>query len=258
MEFKNICLENDEGIGVITINRPKVRNALDRETVRELAEVINFVEQDDKINVVIFTGSGDKAFVAGADVAALRERTILQTYLNENQAVLSQLASMQKVTIAAINGVALGGGCEVALACDLRIASENAKLGQPELNLGILPGAGGTQRLSRLLGIGKAKELILTGDIIDASEAMRIGLVNKVVPQGESVQAAKEMARKILLKGPAAVRIAKAVIDMGINTDLNSGLFMERLAQTVLFGTEDRHEGLTAFLEKRPPIFMGR
>jgi len=258
MEFKNICLENDEGIGVVTINRPEVRNALDRLTVREIAEVITLVEQDDKINVVIFTGSGNRAFVAGADIATLRERTILETYLNENQAVLNQLATMKKVTIAAINGVALGGGCELALACDLRIASENAKLGQPELSLGILPGAGGTQRLSRLIGIAKAKELILTGDLVDASEALRIGLVNKIVPSGESVQAAKEMARKILLKGPVAVRITKAVIDLGINTDLNSGLFMERLAQAVLFGTEDRYEGLTAFLEKRSPIFVGR
>ncbi len=258
MELKNICLEVDEGIGIVTINRPQVRNALDRQTVRELADVINFVEHNDKIKVVIFTGAGEKAFVAGADVAALLERTVLETYFNENQAILSQLAAMKKVTIAAVNGVALGGGCELALACDLRIASDNAKLGQPELTLGILPGAGGTQRLSRLIGVAKAKELILTGDIIDAAEALRIGLVNKVVPLGEAVQSAIEMARKILLKGPTAVCIAKEVINLGINTDLNSGLFIERLAQTVLFSTEDRHEGLSAFLEKRPPKFKGK
>ncbi|HBV89188.1 MAG TPA: enoyl-CoA hydratase [Desulfosporosinus sp.] len=258
MELKNICIEIDECIGIVTINRPEVRNALDWQTVRELAEVINSVEQNKKIKVVIFTGAGEKAFVAGADVAALKERTVLETYLNENQAILNQLAAMKKVTIAAINGVALGGGCELALACDLRIASDNVKLGQPELTLGILPGAGGTQRLSRLVGLGKAKELIFTGEIIDASEALRIGLVNKVVSKGEALQAAKEMAHKILLKGPTAVCFAKEVINLGINTDLNTGLYIERLAQTVLFSTEDRYEGLSAFLEKRSPDFKGR
>ncbi|MHB8077398.1 enoyl-CoA hydratase-related protein [Desulfosporosinus fructosivorans] len=257
MELKNLTIEVDKGIGVVTINRPEVRNALDRETVQELAKVIDWVEEDKTIEIVIFTGAGDKAFVAGADVAALKQRTVLETYLNENQKVLNHLASMQKVTIAAINGVALGGGCELALACDLRIASNNAKLGQPELSLGILPGAGGTQRLSRLVGIGKAKELILTGVIIDAAEAMRIGLVNNVVQRGEALQAAKEMANSIMQKGPIAVRLAKAVIDSGANTDLNSGLYMERLAQTVIFGTEEHNEGLTAFLEKRPPIYRG-
>ncbi|SHJ35754.1 enoyl-CoA hydratase/isomerase family protein [Desulfofundulus thermosubterraneus] len=258
MGFKNLILEKEEGIAVATVNRPEVRNALNRETWQEINSLIDQVEKDEEIQVLIFTGAGDKAFVAGADVASLKERTMLETFVNENQATLNRLANMEKVTIAAINGYALGGGCELALACDLRVAAENARLGQPELNLGILPGAGGTQRLARLVGIGNAKELILTGEIIDAAEAYRIGLVNKVVPAGEAVRAAKEMAQKIMAKGPLAVRFAKAVINWGSNVSLESGLIMERLAQTILFGTEDRLEGLTAFLEKRRPVYKGR
>jgi len=257
MEYKNLLLEFDGEICVVSINRPEVRNALDRETWAEIAQVTDQMEKDDKVKVIIVTGVGYQAFVAGADVAALKERSLIETFFNENQATLSRLASANKVTIAAINGFALGGGCELAMACDLRVAAENAKLGQPELNLGILPGAGGTQRLSRLVGIGKAKELILTGDVIDAAEAWRIGLVNKVVPVGEAVQAAKEMAQKILAKGPLAVRVAKSVLDWGSNTSLDQGLILERLAQTILFATEDRAEGLSAFLEKRPPVFNG-
>ncbi|RKO65499.1 enoyl-CoA hydratase/isomerase family protein [Desulfofundulus salinus] len=258
MGFKNLILEKEEGIAVATVNRPEVRNALNRETWQEINSLIDQVEKDEEIQVLIFTGAGDKAFVAGADVASLKERTMLETFVNENQAILNRLANMEKVTIAAINGYALGGGCELALACDLRVAAENARLGQPELNLGILPGAGGTQRLARLVGIGNAKELILTGEIIDAAEAYRIGLVNKVVPAGEAVRAAKEMAQKIMAKGPLAVRFAKAVINWGSNVSLESGLIMERLAQTILFGTEDHLEGLTAFLEKRRPVYKGR
>lgn len=258
MGYKNLLLEYDAEICVVVINRHEVRNALNRETWAELAQVTEQLQKDEKVKVIIFTGAGDKAFVAGADVAALKDRSLMETFYNENQAVLSKLATVDKVTIAAINGFALGGGCELALACDLRVASENAKLGQPELNLGILPGAGGTQRLTRLVGIGKAKELILTGEAIDAAEAWRIGLINKVVPVGKAVDAAKEMARKILNKGPLAVRIAKSVLDWGSNTSLDQGLILERLAQTILFATEDRIEGLSAFLEKRPPVYKGR
>ncbi|WP_206812016.1 enoyl-CoA hydratase/isomerase family protein [Paradesulfitobacterium ferrireducens] len=258
MGYKNLLLEYDAEICVVVINRPEVRNALNRETWAELAQVTEQLQKDEKVKVIIFTGAGDKAFVAGADVAALKDRSLMETFYNENQAVLSKLAAVDKITIAAINGFALGGGCELALACDLRVASENAKLGQPELNLGILPGAGGTQRLTRLVGIGKAKELILTGEAIDAAEAWRIGLINKVVPVGQAVAAAKEMARKILSKGPLAVRVAKSVLDWGSNTSLDQGLILERLAQTILFATEDRIEGLSAFLEKRPPNYKGR
>jgi enoyl-CoA hydratase len=183
---------------------------------------------------------------------------MLETFTGENQSILNRLANLDKVSIAAINGFALGGGCELAMACDLRIAAENAKLGQPEINLAILPGAGGTQRLSRLVGVAKAKELIFTGDIIDAGEALRIGLVNRVVAPGQAVIAAKEMAQKIVTKGPLAIRFAKTVIDFGSNVNIESGLLMEKLAQTVLFATDDRIEGLTAFLEKRPPVYRNR
>jgi enoyl-CoA hydratase len=258
--FNNLLLEKDTNhqIAILTINRPKVRNALDRTTWLELDTAIDQLEKDESIKVIIFTGAGDKAFVAGADINALKERNMLETFEGENQAILDKLAGMQKITIAAINGFALGGGCELAMACDLRVAAENAKLGQPEINLGFLPGAGGTQRLSRLVGISKAKELILTGDIIDAREAWRIGLVNQVVPEGQALESAKEMAKKILKKGPLAVKFAKSVIDWGSSTNIQTGLFIEKLAQTILFGTEDHLEGINSFLEKRHPNFQGK
>lgn len=258
MEFENILLDKQEGIAIITINRPQVRNALDKKTWRELREAIASVRGDASAQVLIITGAGEKAFVAGADINSLKDRGMVETLSNENQMILAELTNLEKPVIAAINGFALGGGCELALACDIRIASENAKLGQPELGLGILPGAGGTQRLPRLVGPAKAKELIFTGDIIDAREAEKIGLVNKVVPQTELMNAAKEMARKIISKGPLAVRLAKMVINQGIELDLNSANSMERLAQTIIFGSEDRMEGLNAFLEKRSPRFSGK
>jgi len=258
VEFENILLEKQESIAIITINRPKIRNALDKKTWRELREAIAGVRGDTSVQVLIITGAGEKAFVAGADVSSLKERSMVETLSNENQMILSELTNLEKPVIAAINGFALGGGCELALACDIRIASENAKLGQPELGLGILPGAGGTQRLPRLVGPAKAKELIFTGDIIDAREAERIGLVNKVVPQSDLLDAAKEMARKIISKGPLAVRLAKIVINQGMDLDLSNASLLERLAQAIIFGSEDRMEGLTAFLEKRSPKFGGK
>jgi enoyl-CoA hydratase len=258
VQYKNIIYEKSENVCIVTVNRPEVRNALNRETWLELDSAISSVQNDDEIKVVIITGAGEKAFVSGADINALKERTMLETFTGENQSILNRLANLDKVSIAAINGFALGGGCELAMACDLRIAAENAKLGQPEINLAILPGAGGTQRLSRLVGVAKAKELIFTGDIIDAGEALRIGLVNRVVAPGQAVIAAKEMAQKIVTKGPLAIRFAKTVIDFGSNVNIESGLLMEKLAQTVLFGTDDRIEGLTAFLEKRPPVYRNR
>lgn len=258
MQYKNIIYEKSENVCIVTVNRPEVRNALNRETWLELDSAISSVQNDDEIKVVIITGAGEKAFVSGADINALKERTMLETFTGENQSILNRLANLDKVSIAAINGFALGGGCELAMACDLRIAAENAKLGQPEINLAILPGAGGTQRLSRLVGVAKAKELIFTGDIIDAGEALRIGLVNRVVAPGQAVIAAKEMAQKIVTKGPLAIRFAKTVIDFGSNVNIESGLLMEKFAQTVLFGTDDRIEGLTAFLEKRPPVYRNR
>ncbi|MDN5348521.1 MAG: enoyl-CoA hydratase [Clostridia bacterium] len=258
MEFQNLILNKEEGLLIITINRPEVRNALDRQTWQELKRAITQARTDPEVKVVIITGAGDKAFAAGADVKALKERSMIETLDGENQAILTELENLEKPVIAAINGYALGGGCELALACDIRIASENARLGQTELNLGFIPGAGGTQRLARLVGIGKAKELIFTGDIIDAATAERIGLVNRVVPLPELLPAAKAMAKKMMAKGPLALRMAKIVINGGISANLATGLLIEKLGQTVLFGTEDRMEGINAFLEKRDPQFQGR
>jgi len=258
VEYRNLIVEKDGPLALVTVNRPEVRNALDTATWRELARLIDEFEGEAQVRVVIITGAGDKAFVAGADVRSLRERSMYETFRGEGQRTLSRWEAMESVTIAAINGFALGAGCELALACDLRIASDNAVFGQPELNLAILPGAGGTQRLTRLVGPGKAKEMIFTGELLKAQEALAAGLVNKVVRTEELLNSAREMAGKILAKGPLAVKFAKAVINAGANADLQTGLVIERMAQAVLFTTEDRLEGMDAFLGKRPPRYSGK
>lgn len=258
MEYRHLNVEKSEGIATVTINRPEVRNALNAETWREIRAVIRELAGDDDVKVAIFTGSGDKAFASGADINVLKQRTMVEALEGESQAILAELEDFSKPTIAAINGYCLGGGCELAMACDIRIAAESARLGQPEVNIGIIPGAGGTQRLARLVGLGKAKELILTGDIIDAQEALRIGLVNKVVPDDQLMAAARDMARKIMAKGPLAVRLAKTVVNVSLSTDLHTGLLLERISEALLFGTEDKLEGTSAFLEKRKPVFRGR
>lgn len=259
MEYKNITLEkDDDGIVTLTLNRPGVRNAIDRETWMELKAAIHEIRSDPSARAVIITGAGEKAFASGADLNALKQRTMVETLEGEAQAILSQLENLELPVIAAVNGFALGGGCELAMACDIRVASENARFGQPEVNVGIMPGAGGTQRLSRLVGFGRAKYMIMTGDLIDAREAERIGLVSKVVPQSELMAVAKEIARKILSKGPLAIRMAKMVMNIGHSVDMNTALALERLGQTVLFASEDRIEGMAAFLEKRSPIFKGK
>ncbi|MFZ5867595.1 MAG: enoyl-CoA hydratase/isomerase family protein [Thermodesulfobacteriota bacterium] len=258
MEYQNLIVENEGPLAVVTVNRPEVRNALDADTWQELSGLIDELDKDDSIRIVIITGAGEKAFVAGADIRSLRERSMAATLRGEGQRILNRWEAMEKVSIAAINGFALGGGCELALACDIRIAAEKAVLGLPEINLAIVPGAGGTQRLTRQVGLGKAKEMILTGDLLNAREALSVGLVNKVVPDSELMSSAREMARKILAKGPLAVKLAKAAINSGANADLQTGLVIERLAQTVLFGTEDRREGIDAFLEKRPAVYQGK
>lgn len=258
MSVSNIALAREDSLAIVTIDRREARNALNRTTLIALRDTILALNADDAVGVIILTGAGEKAFVAGADIAALKDRSMLQTLYNENQSVLTEIAEIQKPVIAAVNGYALGGGCELALACDLRIASENAKFGFPELGLGFIPGAGGTQRLSRIVGIPKAKELIFTGDILDAWEAANIGLVSRVVPLGELLIAAKKMADKIIKNAPWAVKIAKLLIDRGADVDLHTGLLMERLGQSVLFGTEDRCEGVISFLEKRKPKYHGR
>ncbi|MFZ0931096.1 MAG: enoyl-CoA hydratase-related protein [Syntrophobacteraceae bacterium] len=258
MEYRNLIVKKEGPLALVTVNRPEVRNALDTATWRELDQLVDELEGDAQVRVVIITGAGEKAFVAGADIKSLRERSMLETFRAEGQRTLSHWEAMDKVTIAAINGFAMGGGCELVLACDIRIASEKALIGQPELNLGILPGAGGTQRLTRLVGPGKAKEMILTGDPLKALEALSCGLVNKVVPAEELLSSAREMAGKILAKGPLAVKFAKTAINSAANADLHTGLIIEKMAQTILFTTEDRLEGLDAFLEKRPPRYGGK
>lgn len=258
MRYNNLLVEYSNGIASIIINRPDIRNALNEETWYELGSAIDLLEKKDSVKVIIITGAGDKVFAAGADIKWLNQRPSLDVLNYSGQDVLFKLENMSKPVIAAINGFALGGGCELALACDIRISSDRAKLGQPEVNLGILPGAGGTQRLSRLVGIGKAKELILTGDIITAEEAKQIGLVNQVVKHEELMPAVVEVAQKIIAKGPVAIRLAKAAINISASTDMHSGLAFEKLAQALLFTTEDRTEGTSAFLEKRVPKFEGK
>ncbi|HBV98490.1 MAG: enoyl-CoA hydratase [Peptococcaceae bacterium BICA1-7] len=259
MEYKNLLLERDGKIAVITLNRPEVRNALDPRTWAEIRGAIRECRFDKDIRVVIITGAGGKAFASGADIRSLNERETLEVLKGEAQDSLNDIENLDRPVIAAIDGFALGGGCELALSCDIRIATSRSKFGQPEVNLGIIPGAGGTQRLQRIVGMGKAKELIFTGDIISAVEAREIGLVNKVVENPEDLlTAAKETALKIIAKGPVAVGLAKAAINIGANTDIYSGLLFEKYAQTIAFSTEDRIEGTAAFLEKRKADFKGR
>ncbi len=244
-------------LATVMVDRESARNALDRETVHELRTAIEALEADDQVGVLCITGAGDRAFVSGADIKDLQARTPWDAVHSQAQRLFTQIEKLHKPVIAAINGFALGGGCELALACDVRIASEKARLGFPEVGLGIIPGAGGTQRLPRLVGWGKARELILTGDIVEAPAAMAMGLVNRVVPAEGLTGAVREMADRMLQKGPLALRMAKAMLNMAARVDLDSGLVAEALAQGVLFGTADKLEGTTAFIEKRRPDFKG-
>jgi enoyl-CoA hydratase/carnithine racemase len=257
-EYETILTSVEENVGTITINRPDVRNALSTQVLGDVRGALAEFRYDDEVGVVVFTGAGDRAFAAGADINELRERTFLDALASLMQAVYDEIEDYEKPTIAAVNGLALGGGCELAMACDIRIASENARFGQPEVNLSIIPGAGGTQRLARLVGKGKATEMILTGEIIGAEEAHRVGLVTRVISSDELVAAVRETARSIMSKGPLAIRLAKLAIRTGFETDLKTGLVIERLAQAVLLTSEDKREGTSAFLEKREPEFKGK
>ena len=249
----------EEGIAVVTINHPPA-NALDKKTTYELDEVFQELAKDEDVKTVILTGAGEKIFVAGADISLFPQmgKKEGEGFSQELQGVFDKIEGLEKVVICAVNGMALGGGCELAMACDIRIASEGARFGQPEVNLGVIPGAGGTQRLPRLVSKGKAKELIFTGDMISASEAKEIGLVDKVVPKGEAVSEAKNMAKKIMEKGPIAIKYAKKAIDDGVNMILSEGLKLEKKLFGELFTTEDQKEGAKAFLEKRKAQFKGR
>ncbi len=253
-----ILVERRDKVGIITINRPEVRNALDRDTWRLLHGAFAELDNDPAIRVIVVTGAGEKAFVAGADLNSLKVRTSVETLYGETPTMVAAIESAMKPTIAAINGFALGGGLELAMACDIRVCSKTAKLGQTEINVGILPGAGGTQRLSRLVGTAKAKEMIFTGKIITAEEAEKIGLVNCVVEPQELMEKTLAMAKDIADKSTVTLQVAKQVVNQGFNTDLATGLMLEKLGQSFIFGTEDRMEGISAFLEKRAPSFKGK
>ena len=252
--MKNVQLEVADQIATVTIDRPKALNALNTETLSELKECFSELEKQKDVRVVILTGGGNKAFVAGADISEMVNATPAEGRAMSLLAMeaFNKLENMPQVTIAAVNGYALGGGCEIAMSCDIRIVAENAVFGQPECGLGIIPGFGGTQRLARLIGKGRAKELIFTCDRIDAQEAYRMGLANKVVPADQLMRACQEMAGRILSKGSYAVSIAKSMINAGMDMDLNNALKMEADAFGFTFSTHDKEEGMTAFLEKRP------
>lgn len=257
MPYENLLVSVEDGIGVLQFNRPDVRNALNKATVDEVYLALDEFRANEAVGVVILTGAGDKAFVGGADIKDLLARRMKEGLQAINARLFTTIEQFEKPTIAAVNGFALGGGCEIAMACDLRVASESAKFGLPETGLGILPGAGGTQRLPRLVGLGKAKELVLTGEIIPASEAFRIGLVNQVVAPDQVMTAAREMAKKILSRGPLAIRLAKQALNLSARAPLDVGLQFEVVAQSVLFESADKREGMSAFLEKRKPQFRG-
>ena len=254
MEYKNLTVEIKENIGWLKMNRPEALNALNAETLNELDNAIESLYNDDAVNVIVITGEG-KAFVAGADIAEMKDMDALQArkFSQTGQNVFAKVENIEKPVIAAINGFALGGGCELAMACDIRIASEKAKFGQPEVGLGVTPGFAGTQRLARICGIGKAKELIFTGDMIDAAAAEKIGLVDKVVPPESLTEEVEKLAKKIAGNGPVAVRMAKNVINRGMDCNLQAGSYYEAEAFGLCFSSNQPKEGMGAFLEKRKP-----
>ncbi|HKE33231.1 MAG TPA: enoyl-CoA hydratase-related protein [Candidatus Angelobacter sp.] len=244
----------------VTIDRPKVLNALNMATMQELHQVFVDLKDDREIRVVILTGGGEKAFVAGADINELAKNNPVEAkaYTHRGQAVLDLIENLGKPVIACINGFALGGGCEIAMACTMRLASENAKLGQPEVKLGIIPGYGGTQRLPRLVGTGRALQMVLTGEMISAQEAHRTGLVNEVVPADRLIARAEEIAGKIIANAPLAIQYCLEAVNQGMNMTLEKGLFLEATLFGMCSATDDKKEGTTAFLEKRPANFQGK
>jgi enoyl-CoA hydratase len=257
MTYKNIRVEISESIGTLTIDRPAVKNALDLETVQECGSALETLAADAEVGVLIVTGAGESSFVAGADINDIRARGRDEGLAAINSSLFAQIERFPRPTIAVINGYALGGGCELALACDVRVAADSAKFGQPELGLGIIPGAGATQRLPRIVGLGWAKHLVLTGEIIDAKQALDIGLITMIAPAGQLQIRARELAKKILRQGPLAARLAKLALNASARVDLDSGLLIETLAQAICYSSDDKKEGTAAFLEKRKPKFTG-
>ncbi len=259
MRYENLLVERRDGIGFVTVNRPEKMNALNIQTRRELLDAFEELRSDESVRVAVITGAGDKAFIAGADIGDFAGKTALeQREIMRSSRAFDLMEEFPKPVIAMINGYALGGGCELAMACDIRIASSIAKFGQPEIKLGIMPGGGGTQRLPRLVGEGKAMELILTGDIIDAEEAMRLGLVNHVVPPDQLEARTLEVAKKIAAMSPVALSLIKTAVKAAARLDLRAGLDLELDLFALSFSSEDKEEGVRAFLEKRKPQFRGK
>jgi len=259
-QFENALYDKKGNIAYITVNRPKVLNALNLPTMEDLRHAFTAAKDDREVRVVILTGAGEKAFVAGADISELQKHTPVEgkEWTHVGQSVLDLIENLGKPVIACINGFALGGGCELALACTMRVASENAKLGQPEVKLGVIPGYGGTQRLPRLVGKGQAMQLVLTGEMISAQEACRIGLVNEVVAAAELIPRAEAIARKIIANAPLAVQYAMEAVNHGMEMPLKEGLYLEATLFGVVCATDDKNEGTTAFLEKRAANFKGK
>ncbi len=260
MEKELVRCEVDEGIAVVTIDNPASLNALNTATLTQLDRIFKDLQGNPEVKGVIITGGGEKSFVAGADITEFQNinRDTAAAFMARGQRIFDQIEDFDQPVIAAINGFALGGGNELAMCCDIRIAAENALFGQPEVNLGIIPGYGGTQRLARLIGPGKAKEIILADERIGAQEALRMGLVERVVPKGQALEEAKKLMKKIISKGPVALKMVKKAINQGLKMSLKDGLNLEAECEAVCFGTEDKNEGVKAFLEKRPPQFRGQ
>jgi enoyl-CoA hydratase len=260
MTYENLLVDVSERIATVTFNRPKTLNALNPATVREFGAALEDLSARPDVGVVLLTGAGERAFIAGADLTEMKGFTTLEAFdfSLHGQRVLAFIEAMSQPVIGVINGFALGGGCEVAMACDLLIAADTARFGQPEVNLGIIPGYGGTQRLPRLIGRNLAKELVLTGEMISAQRAYEIGLVNKVVPAAELMGAAREIAKKILSRGPVAVRTAKMAMNRGLDLDLANACALEASLFSAGFSTDDKEEGIGAFLEKRKANFTGK
>jgi len=260
MAYENILLEKKSSIAYVTVNRPKVLNALNMATMEELRSAFHDIKSDANVRVAILTGSGEKAFIAGADISELAKQDAItgKEYTHRGQSVLSLIENLGKPVIACINGFALGGGCEIALACTMRLASENSKLGQPEVKLGIIPGYGGSQRLPRLVGKGLATQLLLTGEMITAQDALRIGLVNEVTAPADLIPRAQAIAQKIIANAPLAVQYTLEAVNKGMEMNLKEGLYLEATLFGLSCATEDKKEGTAAFLEKRPAQFKGK
>ncbi len=258
--YSTLLYEKKDTIGILTINRPEKMNALSNQLTSELKMVLDTVEQDDMLRILVITGAGDKAFVAGADIQELviRDAQIGRKVSKERQDLFSRIENLAVPSIAAVNGYALGGGLELALACSIRICSDRAKFGAPEVKLGIIPGDGGTQRLPRIVGLGRAMEMILSGDFIDAQEAYRMGLANKVVPHEELMEKTLELADKIASRPPLAVQFAKEAVNRSVGSGVDSGYALESYLHALSCTTEDKKEGVSAFLEKRKGQFKGK